>query len=313
VALSRAVLDQQIWTGQLTRAQLVYSVESSYLTIAWTEGQSELDRKIIEDLEKLQSFLKEQVRLHLELPSNLAALEQETAAAKLHLSETETLLGSSRMQLSRLIGRTDKEAMRLAKVKAVALPPIADLYAQILGKHPQVHVQQTTADQAKQLYRIARAAQLPTVGLQTGWTRADDLVHQEQDLWYGGLIVSVPIFDFGGLSAATKQAEETWKAETARTQQAKDDVFNAMAADYSQIHQFELIVVTTERQIADAEANLKVLRAQQEQGILTAQPVAQAELQLLGLKEVRDVNEFKSRLYYAALNLATGGNWKWAQ
>ena len=66
-------------------------------------------------------------------------------------------------------------------------------------------------------------------------------------------------------------------------------------------------------QIADSEAMIKVLEAQTEVGILKTDPLLQARLGLLGQRETRDLNNYRMLVWYAALQRAAGGNWKWTQ
>ena len=313
IAYARSVLDQQRSTGRLTREELVYTVSSTFLTAVWARQQAEFDREISDLLTQRLGLVKEEISLGLRVPEDGPAAERQLAAAKDHAAATRQLADEAQNRLARHIHIPPPKTLSLSAPKTVApMPPLAELIQKTSADHPQVQVQQSLAEQARQQYRIARSAQWPTVSLQGSYATANDWDNPGRDLFVAGVRVDVPLFDFGARSAATRQARETWLAEQARTDKAGDDLFNAIADVYEVIHNLEFVLADAERDLVSAEAAVRVLENQRE--VELAKPIAlvDARLTALAKRQLVTRTHYQHRVELATLQRTVAGVWQWA-
>lgn len=313
IAYARSVLQQQRSESRITREDLVYEVSATFLTAVWSDRQFSLDREITELLGRRFSMVKEEVTLGLRIPEEAEAARRQLSSANSHADATRALREEARLRLARRIGSENPGALSLAEPKTVApLPPLTSLFETATQDHPQIHTQELIAEQARQQYRLARSAQLPTVSLQSSYAAANDGDHPSRDLFIAGVRVDVPIFDFGDRRAATRQAQEKWLAEQARVDKSADDLFNAVADAYSTVHSLEFILADAERELASAEVAVKVLESKRD--VQLAQPIALIDAQLTALarRQLVERTRYQHRMQLAALQRAVASQWKWA-
>jgi outer membrane protein TolC len=121
----------------------------------------------------------------------------------------------------------------------------------------------------------------------------------------------VPIFDFGAQLATTRSKLMTYKAEQAKLFATADDVNYEVLKIYQTIYTLTDDILTLKGDVSKSQRDVQVIQAQQQQGIAEPLIAIQKELHLIAKQDKLEGIEARRLAYYARLQKAAGGVWKW--
>jgi len=103
----------------------------------------------------------------------------------------------------------------------------------------------------------------------------------------------------------------TYKAEQARLLSTADDVNYEVLKIYQVIYTLTHNILSLQGDVAKAQRDVEVLQAQQQQGV--AEPLTEVEKELRFIARQDELEGLQARRlsYYARLQKAAGGVWKW--
>jgi outer membrane protein TolC len=167
-------------------------------------------------------------------------------------------------------------------------------------------------DIAMQNYRISRSAMLPTVSVNADYSAGSKFDFQfVPNVFFAGIRVDVPIFDFGERLEATREARDKYYASKALLKKVREDLQNAIAQTLVELQGIQDTIADLERDYVQAKNNVTLASAQRGQGLVTRLAVLEAGYAVLGVQEQLEAQRLSERLKYAYLQTATGGTWQW--
>ncbi len=191
-------------------------------------------------------------------------------------------------------------------------PTTEQLIGACLNHHPSLERQRAIADQARQDYRLERFRLYPSVYLDGSANYIDDFNPSDNaSVFVGAITVSVPIFDFGAQLATTRSKLMKYKAEQARVSSTADDVNYEVLKIYQTIYMLSHNILGLQGDVAKAQRDVQVIQAQQQQGIGEPLVAIEKELHLIAKQDELEGIEARRLGYYARLQRAAGGAWKW--
>ena len=314
IAEKKAKKQALAWTVNLTREEVIYRITDEFVLTVSARNRTALSQRRVELLEQSVAITEEQQKQGLKLPIDIKVAKDQLSGAQnlAKLLRQQAVAGS--LELSRSLGLPSTSELALSSTlpDPPDPPPTAEqLLGGALARHPSIQVQRATVDEAKQNYRLERFRLYPSVSLAGSATYIDDFSPANGSLFFGGITVSVPIFDFGAQLATARSKLMTYKAEQARLFSVADDVTYAVLKAYESIYALSHNILGLQEDISKAERDVQVIRSQQQQGIAEPLTAIEKELHLIAKQdELAGVSERRLTLY-AFLQKAAGGSWKW--
>ena len=316
IAEKKAKKQALAWTVNLTREEVIYRITDEFVTTVSARNRMGLAERRVKRLDQSVSILQEQQKQGLKLPVDVKVAKEQFSGGQtlLTLLRQQAVAGS--LGLSKTLGISSSPNLPLSNVlpDPPDPPPTTEqLVGACLNHHPSLEKQRAVIEQAKQDYRLERFRLYPSVYLDGSASYIDDFsgVSNSESFFSGAIAVSVPIFDFGAQLATTRSKLMTYKAEQARLLSTADDVNYEVLKIYQVIYTLTHNILGLQGDAAKAQRDVEVLQAQQQQGV--AEPLTEVEKELRFIARQDELEGLKARrlTYYARLQKAAGGVWKW--
>jgi outer membrane protein TolC len=313
VAAAKAVYNKQDSTIRLAEQDVIARVVGVFFNTTAYEQKVELDQQKVELSKKRLQIVQEELTLNLILPQDVELAKAELAANQQLLVTSQQRATDSERILAELLGRPPRQKLRLdqSEPRIPALPPLDGFLSRVTAAHPAVAVQRANIDVAQQHYRLTQTALYPSVGFEATFTGATAFGSQNVDLFFAGVSVQVPIFDFGGKLAAEHEALNLVKAAQAELDEVQLELRESILDQLSQIHTTESNLANLEHNYVQAANSLALIQSQREQGIAAELALVDVELGLVEVKDQLILTRLVQRLEYAQLQRLAGGVWVW--
>jgi len=314
IAEKKAKKQALAWTVNLTREAVIYRITDEFVATVSARNRMGLAERRVQLLDQSVNITQEQQKQGLKLPIDVKVAKDQFSAAQtlLTLLREQSVAGS--LGLSKTLGLSSSSKLSLTNIlpDPPDPPPTTEqLLGACLNHHPSLEKQRAVIDQAKQDYRLERFRLYPSVSLAGSATYIDDFSPANGSLFFGGITVSVPIFDFGAQLATARGKLMKYKAEEARLLSTSDDVNYEILKIYQTIYTLTHNILGLQGDVSKAERDAQVLEAQQQQGIAEPLTVIEKELHLIAKQDELQGIEARRLTFYAALQKAAGGAWKW--
>ncbi len=314
IAEKKAKKQALAWTVNLTREAVIYRITDEFVATVSARNRMGLAERRVQLLDQSVNITQEQQKQGLKLPIDVKVAKDQFSAAQtlLKLLHEQAVAGS--LDLSKTLGLSSSSKLSLTNIlpDPPDPPPTTEqLLGACLSYHPSLEKQRAVIDQAKQDYRLERFRLYPSVSLAGSATYIDDFSPANGSLFFGGITVSVPIFDFGAQLATARSKLMKYKAEEARLLSTGDDVNYEVLKIYQTIYTLTHNILGLQGDVSKAERDAQVLEAQQQQGIAEPLTVIEKELHLIAKQDELQGIEARRLTFYAALQKAAGGAWKW--
>jgi len=314
IAEKKAKKQALAWTVNLTREAVIYRITDEFVATVSARNRMGLAERRVQLLDQSVNITQEQQKQGLKLPIDVKVAKDQFSGAQtlLKLLHEQSVAGS--LDLSKTLGLSSSSKLSLTNIlpDPPDPPPTTEqLLGACLSHHPSLEVQRAVIDQAKQDYRLERFRLYPSVSLAGSATYIDDFSPANGSLFFGGITVSVPIFDFGAQLATARGKLMKYKAEEARLLSTADDVNYEVLKIYQTIYTLTHNILGLQGDVSKAERDAQVLEAQQQQGIAEPLTVIEKELHLIAKQDELQGIEARRLTFYAALQKAAGGAWKW--
>ena len=314
IAEKKAKKQALAWTVNLTREAVIYRITDEFVATVSARNRMGLAEHRVKLLDQSVTITQEQQKQGLKLPIDVKVAKDEFSAAQTLLKLLREQAAAGSLGLSKTLGLSSSSKLSLTNIlpdPPDPPPTTVQLLGASLNYHPSLQVQRAVIDQAKQDYRLERFRLYPSVSLAGSATYIDDFSPANGSLFFGGITVSVPIFDFGAQLATTRSKLMKYKAEQARLLSTADDVNYEVLKIYQTIYTLTHNILGLQGDVSKAERDAQVLQAQQQQGIAEPLTVIEKELHLIAKQDELQGIEARRLTFYAALQKAAGGAWKW--
>src|SRR6266496_5640 len=278
IAEKKAKKQALAWTVNLTREAVIYRITDEFVATVSARNRMGLAEHRVKLLDQSVTITQEQQKQGLKLPIDVKVAKDEFSAAQTLLKLLREQAAAGSLGLSKTLGLSSSSKLSLTNIlpdPPDPPPTTVQLLGASLNYHPSLQVQRAVIDQAKQDYRLERFRLYPSVSLAGSATYIDDFSPANGSLFFGGITVSVPIFDFGAQLATTRSKLMKYKAEQARLLSTADDVNYEVLKIYQTIYTLTHNILGLQEGVSKAERDVQVIQAQQQQGI--AEPITVIE------------------------------------
>jgi outer membrane protein TolC len=316
VAEKKAKRQALAWTVSLTREEVINRITDEFVTTVSARNRMGLAERRVKLLDQSVGITQEQQKQGLKLPIDVKVAKEQSSAAQtlLTLLREQAVAGS--LGLSKTLGLPSSPNLSLSNIlpDPPDPPPTTEqLIGACLNHHPSLEKQRAVIDQAKQDYRLERFRLYPSVYLDGSANYIDDFsgVSNSDSVFIGAIAVNIPIFDFGAQLATTRSKLMKYKAEQARLLSTADDVNYEVLKIYQTIYTLTHNILSLQGEVAKTQRDVQVTQAQQQQGIAEPLIAIEKELHFIAKRDELEGIEARRLSYYARLQKAAGGVWKW--
>ena len=315
IAEKKAKRQTLAWTVSLRREDVIDRVTDEFVATVSARNRLALAERRVKLFDQSVAITEEQLNQNLKLPIDLKVAKEQLSSAQslLVLLRAQATAGS--LGLCKTLGLPSSPNLSLSNIlpDPPDPPPTAELLlGPRLSYHPSLEVQRAVIDEAKQIYRLERFRLYPSVSLHGSATEIDEFnPSNSASLFSGAIAVDVPIFDFGAQLATTRAKLMTYKAEQARLLSTADDVNYEVLKTYQTIYTLSHNILDLQGDVSKAARDVQVIQAQQQQGIAEPLAAIEKELHLIAKQDELEGIEARRLTFYAHLQKAAGGVWKW--
>jgi outer membrane protein TolC len=240
--------------------------------------------------------------------------EADVLAVNVHLADIHQRqiaargdLAVARMLLAEAIGVPLTESLTLVRPTSRSVPADADpLVREALASHPQrreADLQVQLADNAR---RTARAALLPTVGLQGGWEFNGATLGEQESSWVVGAEVRMNLFRGFADRARITEASHAQVRATAEHERVVRRIEVDVRAAHAQLAAARARDEAGRAALTQARESQRIIRDRYESGLATVTDVLRAAEATLGAESRATAAEMDVILHTVALERALG-------
>jgi len=262
-----------------TLLSLEQQIRDAYWTLAAADAQSKIASLSLQEAQRIYELTVAQQKAGTSPRSDVIRSSIDVANAKQTLLTSQNASRSARIAFNTVLGRPPQESVELAArlgeesspEATFALPTLPDLMAEAAKNRPLLKSASEEANAAKYSVRQAEASRLPDF----------NVLYQRslvQNLDAVTLSLSIPLFDFGGISQSVRAAKEQRKQAEAHVVQNRQLVMQQVAQAYSDVQTAVESASSYKKEILTPSSELlEMARIGYQQGATGILPVIDAE------------------------------------
>ena len=285
--LSDAAAEQEL---HRTRETVAFTVASNFLTLIQRQEQLRVQRENLESATTLERQIQQYVDAGARTIADLYQQQAVAASARFNVVDAERSAELARVDL---IGTLQLDPTGTYEFQA---PPdttatasmdqfeLNSLQMRAAGQRVDLRAEESRVDAADQSVRVARSNRWPTLSLSAGYSSAYSSASpfsfsDQLDQRRGGSVslgVSVPIFDRGNTSNATRRAEIQADNERLLLENLQQNVALQVRRSFLDFQTAKEQLVNAQAQLRAAELSLQASQDRYEAGASTLVELTQA-------------------------------------
>jgi outer membrane protein len=273
-----------------TRETVAFTVASNFLTLIQRQEQLRVQRENLEAATALERQIQQYVDLGARTIADLYQQQAQTASARFAVVDAERTAELARVDLIETLqldptGTYEFQAPPDATATAAADQfELNNLQTRAAGQRIDLRAEEARVDAADQNVRIARSNRWPTLSLSAGYSSAYSSASpfsfsDQLDQRRGGSVslgMSVPIFDRGATSNATRRAEIQADNERLQLETLQQDVALQVRRSFLDFQTAKEQLLNAQAQLRSAELALQASQDRYEAGASTLVELTQA-------------------------------------
>ncbi len=240
--------------------------------------------------------------------------EADVLAVEVHLADMHQRqiaargdLAVARIQLAEAVGLPLTESPMLLRPRPPSEPADADsLVREALASHPNRHEADLEMQLADNARRTARAALLPSVGLQGGWEFDGATLGEQQSSWLVGAQVRINLFRGFADTARITEASHAHLRATAERERVERHIEVDVRTAVAQLATARAREDTGRAALTQARESQRIIRDRYESGLATVTDVLRAAEATLDAESRATAAEMDVILQAVALDRAIG-------
>ena len=273
-----------------TRETVAFTVASNFLTLISRQEQLRVQRENLQAATALERQIQQYVDAGARTIADLYQQQASAAAARFAVVDAERAAELARVDLIgtlRLDPTATYEFQAPPDTTATAQSDqfqLGNLQTRAAGQRVDLRAEEKRVDAADQSVRVARSNRWPTLSLNAGYSSAYSSASpfsftDQLDQRRGGAVslgVSVPIFDRGITSNATRRAEIQADNERLQLENLQQDVALQVRRSFLDFQTAKEQLVNAQAQLRAAELSLQASQDRYEAGASTLVELTQA-------------------------------------
>jgi outer membrane protein len=264
----------------------LFDAASAYMNVLRDTAILDLQRNNVEVIDEQLRQTRDRFNVGEVTRTDVAQAEARIAASRSQQSLAEANLRSSIAQYRQVVGVEPRQLAPGRPLDRILPRSVNAALGVALNEHPAIKAAQHGVDVAELQVKIEQGALAPQVGVRGAVSqRYDNQVTGDSALSASVVAqLSVPIYDGGQASAATRQAKETAGQRRLEADSIRDQVRAAIVSSWGQLEAARAQIEAAQAQIDAAETALSGVREEARVGQRTTLDVLNAQQELLNAR-----------------------------
>lgn len=300
-------------TAEAQRQLTLYNIDHAYWTVVSLKHKKKLAESFLELVRKLESDVNKMIREGVATRADGLKVGVKVNEAEMSLTQVDNGLALSKMLLCQLCGLpTDNEIdVEDFNVDVLAETPQYDKTDKDFSSRPELRVLQNTVDMSRQTTNLLKAGNLPKVALAGGYTVSNPNVTNSFEkkfagLWNVGVIVSVPVWNWGDVAYKVKASRNATTIATLELNDAREKIELQVSQSQYKIDEANKRLQMALSNTKKAEENLRCANVGFREGVMESTAVMEAQTAWLQAQSQRIDAEIDVKLSQVALRKALG-------
>lgn len=300
-------------TAEAQRQLTLYNIDHAYWTVVSLKHKKKLAESFLELVRKLESDVNKMIREGVATRADGLKVGVKVNEAEMSLTQVDNGLALSKMLLCQLCGLpTDNEIdVEDFNVDVLAETPQYDKTDKDFSSRPELRVLQNTVDMSRQTTNLLKAGNLPKVALSGGYTVSNPNVTNSFEkkfagLWNVGVIVSVPVWNWGDVAYKVKASRNATTIATLELNDAREKIELQVSQSQYKIDEANKRLQMALSNTKKAEENLRCANVGFREGVMESTAVMEAQTAWLQAQSQRIDAEIDVKLSQVALRKALG-------
>ena len=267
----------------------------------------------LELVRKLDNDVKKMIREGVATRADGLKVGVKVNEAEMSLTQVENGLALSKMLLCQLCGLpTDNEVdVEDAEADMLVETQRSDWKNKDVSARPELKVLQNTVDMSRQTTNLLKAGNLPKVALAGGYTVSNPNVTNSFEkkfagLWNVGVIVSVPVWNWGDVAYKVKASKNATAIATLELNDAREKMELQVSQNQYKVDEAYKRLQMALSNTKKAEENLRCANVGFREGVMESTDVMEAQTAWLQAQSQRIDAEIDVKLSHVALRKALG-------
>ena len=300
-------------TAEAQRQLTLYNIDHAYWTVVSLKHKKELAESFLELVRKLDNDVKKMIREGVATRADGLKVGVKVNEAEMSLTQVENGLALSKMLLCQLCGLpTDNEVdVEDAEADMLVETQQSDWKNKDVSARPELKVLQNTVDMSRQTTNLLKAGNLPKVALAGGYTVSNPNVTNSFEkkfagLWNVGVIVSVPVWNWGDVAYKVKASKNATTIATLELNDAREKMELQVSQNQYKVDEAYKRLQMALSNTKKAEENLRCANVGFREGVMESTDVMEAQTAWLQAQSQRIDAEIDVKLSHVALRKALG-------
>ena len=300
-------------TAEAQRQLTLYNIDHAYWTVVSLKHKKELAESFLELVRKLDNDVKKMIREGVATRADGLKVGVKVNEAEMSLTQVENGLALSKMLLCQLCGLpTDNEVdVEDAEADMLVETQQSDWKNKDVSARPELKVLQNTVDMSRQTTNLLKAGNLPKVALAGGYTVSNPNVTNSFEkkfagLWNVGVIVSVPVWNWGDVAYKVKASKNATAIATLELNDAREKMELQVSQNQYKVDEAYKRLQMALSNTRKAEENLRCANVGFREGVMESTDVMEAQTAWLQAQSQRIDAEIDVKLSHVALRKALG-------
>lgn len=300
-------------TAEAQRQLTLYNIDHAYWTVVSLKHKKELAESFLELVRKLDNDVKKMIREGVATRADGLKVGVKVNEAEMSLTQVENGLALSKMLLCQLCGLpTDNEVdVEDAEADMLVETQRSDWKNKDVSARPELKVLQNTVDMSRQTTNLLKAGNLPKVALAGGYTVSNPNVTNSFEkkfagLWNVGVIVSVPVWNWGDVAYKVKASKNATTIATLELNDAREKMELQVSQNQYKVDEAYKRLQMALSNTRKAEENLRCANVGFREGVMESTDVMEAQTAWLQAQSQRIDAEIDVKLSHVALRKALG-------
>ncbi len=285
--MARFAKEMAAHTLSFTRQDLIANITNVFNQVLYLKELVESQEETLTALKKARADAAEKLKVGRLAPVDLMRMDTQVAQQEQDLITSKENRRRALYALTLLMGWNRKQFPEVAgKLKASKIPVLStqpeELVKKAWAQRPDIQAMDAAVKKAEAELKLARGGHLPNLDIVGDYSRhAGSGLHSDEEVWTGGLALSINIFSGGTVSAQIGEAASRLVAQQHRLINEKLKVRRQVLDALSNLHEarHRLLVAETAKRTAQETYRIEQLRYDTGAGTITDSLLAQAAWQ----------------------------------
>ncbi len=246
--------------------QIVLSVTEAFYKILQKQEQISLTNDVLKRRKEDLALARLKYNVGRENEPVVKEAEANLLQAEYDLNAAEEENALAKLELNRLLGRSEEDISIQNVDKIIDFPTLDSLVKSAKNERPEIIAEQANREVIEAQVTQTKSNYFPAISVSSSYgLRGDEFLDQNTN-WSAGINLSIPIFDGFSTKAKVKQATISLKEEDLKIKDLKDNIEQEVKQAYSNLNLATKNLEVSNKTIEAVREAYQLTKLQYEQG-----------------------------------------------